>query len=231
MQISGIGGGNTEGLRPISMPKSTEINPEVDNLQKQIEAKRKQLSDLQNDDRMSPEQKQKKREEIQQEISELEAQKNAAEMAAKQKEREEAQERQAKSSGDTYSRNQDGDISRISARGMQAMISASKSMEMAELKENIQNSFEDEASILETEIKLDEGKGVVSERKEKELADINVKTKTLGQENARDLQRANEEIEERFRDKDDNEHVDEEEKSAFTNTGRIEEGGSGNGNF
>ena len=78
MQISGIGGGNTEGLRPISMPKSTEINPEVDNLQKQIEAKRKQLSDLQNDDRMSPEQKQKKREEIQQEISELEAQKNGS---------------------------------------------------------------------------------------------------------------------------------------------------------
>ncbi len=229
MQISGIGGGND--VRPISMPKSTGNNPEVDNLQKQIEAKRKQLSDLQNDDRMSPEQKQRKREEIQQEISELEAQKNAAEMAAKQKEREEAQERQAKSSGDSYSRNQDGDTSRISARGMQAMISASQSMEMAEIKGNIRNSFEDEASILETEIKLDEGKGVVSERKQDELADINVKTKTLGQENARDLQRANEEIEENFRDKDDKEQVDKKEESGFTNLDETEEGGAENGNF
>ena len=111
------------------------------------------------------------------------------------------------------------------------MISASQSMEMAEIKGNIRNSFEDEASILETEIKLDEAKGVVSERKQEELADINVKAKTLGQENARDLQRANEEIEESFRNKDDKEQVDKKEESGFTNLDETEEGGTENGNF
>ena len=118
MQISGIGGG--QNSQPIRMPNNSS-NPEVDSLQKQIEEKQKRLQELGNNDRLSPEQKQKKRESLQQEITELEAEKHQAEMAAKQKERREAEEKLARQNDESFSRNKDGDTAKISARGMKAL--------------------------------------------------------------------------------------------------------------
>ena len=89
--IRGIEAG--QDTRAIAWQKTNPDNPEVDHLQQQIEEKQKQLQELSKDETLAPEQKQKKRQGLEQEITELEAQKNQAEMAAKQKERQEAEEK------------------------------------------------------------------------------------------------------------------------------------------
>lgn len=212
MQISGIGGGNN--LRPVMMPKQNNNNPEVDSLQKQIEEKRKQLSELSNNDKLSPEQKQKKRESLQQEITELEAQKNQAEMAAKQKERQEAEEKMARQNDESLSRNEDGDTAKISARGMKALISAGQAMDMADVKNGVRTSLKCEAGILESEIKLDQARGDDTTKKEEQLSKINTKANDLNRQMLDDLDQANDVLAiHRDEDRDDSDELDEAQKN------------------
>ena len=192
MQISGIGDG--QDTRPVMMPQQGTNNPELDSLQRQIEEKQKQLQELGKDDKLSPEQKQKKRQSLEQEIAELEAQKNQVKMAAKQKERKEAEERQAKQNGESYNRNKDGDTSQISARGMKALITAGAAMDMADVKNRVATSLEGEAGVLESEIKLDQGRGGDTTKKEKQLGEINAKADDLNRKTLDDLDKANEEM-------------------------------------
>ena len=192
MQISGIGDG--QDTRPVMLPQQGTNNPELDSLQRQIEEKQKQLQELGKDDKLSPEQKQKKRQSLEQEIAELEAQKNQVKMAAKQKERKEAEERQVKQSGDSYNRNKDGDTSQISARGMKALITAGATMDMADVKNRVATSLEGEAGVLESEIKLDQGRGGDTAKKEEQLEEINAKADDLNRKTLDDLDKANEEM-------------------------------------
>ncbi len=208
MQISGIGSG--ADTRPMIMLRHNSNNPEVDSLQRQIEEKKKQLQEIGKDDRLSPEQIQKRRQSIEQEIAELEAQKNQAEIAAKQKERESAEARQAKNSEDTINRNKDGDTSKISSRGMKALITASQAMEMADVKNGVKTSLEDDAGILESEIKLDQARGVDTTKKEEKLSEINAKASDLNRKTLDDLDKANEEIRS-TRDNERDEQRDEEQ--------------------
>ena len=239
---------NTANSTPISSPMRTGASGGTDavsdSLQKQINEKKRQLQELDKDEGLSPEQKAKKRQEIQQEISNLEMQKRQHEMEMKQKKREEQAQAQAEKQeerrtaeqakqqtqrraeeqakqqaqrqageqakmvaqrraaeqaknevpkgtqtetdepqdrnekeegkkGDVRHKNSDGDTARLSARGMKAMISAAKEMEMANVKEGIQTSLKGEAGVLEAEIKLDGGRGGSTDRKQKRLSQIN----------------------------------------------------------
>lgn len=192
MRISGIGGG--QDARTIAMPKTSDSNPELDNLQKQIDEKRKQMQELGKDESLPPEQKQKKRQSLEQEIAELEAQKNQAEMAAKQKERQEAEAKQVRHNDEAYSRSKDGDTALISARGMKAMITAGQAIEMADVTNGVKKSMEGEAGVLESEIKLDQASGADTTRKEQRLHEIEEKTSDLNRQSIADLDEANEEL-------------------------------------
>ncbi|MBR1629874.1 MAG: FlxA-like family protein [Lachnospiraceae bacterium] len=192
MKLSGIDGGREAW--PIAMPRKNDNNPELEILQKQIDEKRKQLQEIGNEEGLSPEQKQKRRQAIEQEIADLEAQKNQAEMAAKQKEREEAEERLARHNEEAYSRNRDGDTAQISARGMKAMITAGQAIEMADVKSVFKNSLEDEDGIFESEIKQDKSSGVDTTKKEARLNEIQQRTNDLNRKSLDDLDEANEEM-------------------------------------
>ena len=115
-------------------------------------------------------------------------------MAAKQKEREEAEERLARRNEEAYSWNRDGDTAQISARGMKAMITAGQAIEMADVKSGVKNSLEDEAGILESEIKQDKASGADTAKKEARLNEIQQRTNDLNRKSLDDLDEANEDM-------------------------------------
>ena len=132
---------------------------------------------------MSTEEKMKKRQEIQKEISELNSQLRQHQMEMQKKEAEEAKKKQAESasaaerSGDSRKENvKNGQVDvQISAEGMQAMISADGAMKQAKVQGSVANSMEGRAGVLEVEIKLDGARNGDTSAKEAQLADVRQK--------------------------------------------------------
>lgn len=147
-------------------------------IQKQIENAQKQLQDISSNENMTLEEKMKKRQEIQQEITALNQQ-------LRQHQIEQRKEQQSKGasmddmlggsrkSGTVKSANKKSGLSQAS---MQAMISADSSMKQAKVQGRMATQMEGKAGVLESEIKLDKERGVNTEKKEEELADLQAKT-------------------------------------------------------
>ena len=63
----------------------------------------------------------------------------------------------------------------LSQASMQAMISADSSMKQAKVQGSMATQMEGKAGVLESEIKMDKGRGASTEKKEEELADLQAK--------------------------------------------------------
>ena len=63
----------------------------------------------------------------------------------------------------------------LSQASMQAMISADSSMKQAKVQGSMATQMEGKAGVLESEIKMDKGRGARKEKKEEELADLQAK--------------------------------------------------------
>lgn len=141
------------------------------NIQNQIANKQKQLQELSSNEEMSLEEKMKKRQEIQQEITTLNQQ-------LRQHQIEQRKEQQSKGSsmedmlgGSQKSIKTGKQNSGLSQSNMQAMISADSSMKQAKVQGSVAVQMEGKASVLESEIKMDQGRGQSTKKKEEELAD------------------------------------------------------------
>lgn len=142
------------------------------NIQQQIMDNQKKMQDISSDQKMSVEEKMKKRQEIQQEISDLNNQLRQH-LAEKQKEQQQEQkkaETQAASAQSTSSQETGIGISGI---GMSAMISAGTSLKQAQSHDSVKVKLEGRAGVLRAEIKQDAPRGNV-EAKERELAEIEI---------------------------------------------------------
>ena len=122
-------------------------------IQKQIANAQKQLQELSSNDSMPLEEKMKKRQEIQQEISRLQQQlmqhqieqrKQQAQKADLPVQQTQKQKPETKGSG-------------FSQPGMQAMLSADCSIKQAKVQGGVAGKMKDMANILKTEIKFDRG--------------------------------------------------------------------------
>lgn len=145
------------------------------NIQNQIQAKQQELQKLSENEDMSLEDKMKKRQEIQQEISDLNMQLRQHQI----EQRREQQQSKGSSMDDmlggkhkVQKKPQNRQNAGLSQASMKAMISADSSMKQAAVQGNVATSMEDRARVLETEIKQDRGG---SEAKKAELADIKAK--------------------------------------------------------
>ena len=179
MNISGISG-NTTGASSFRIEMNKDSDPFSKSIQSQIANAQKQMQELGDNKDMSPEEKMKKRQEIQQQITDLQNQLRQHQI----EQRKESQKKSAPSMTDMLGGNSQHGKSRKSSAGMssasmQAIISADISMDQAKVQGAVKTDVEGKAGILESEIKLDEARGADTTKKKEELADLESKAQDL----------------------------------------------------
>ncbi len=182
MKINGFNGTNTQ----IGVMGMAQANDSVSkNIQNQIANAQQKLQDLSSNEELSLEDKMKKRQEIQQEITNLNQQLR--------------QHQSKKSSMDDMVAGTKNTSAKkgtsLSQAGMRAMISADSSMKQAKVQGSMATQMEGRADVLESEIKQDAGKGN-TEKKEEELADLQAKAQSATAAQMSSLSDANKSMEE-----------------------------------
>ena len=190
MKINGINGANTQ-MGQMGMNQATDSYSR--NIQNQIANAQKQLQELSSNEEMTLEEKMKKRQEIQQQISDLN-------MQLRQHQAEQRKEKQqAKASsmddmiGGTKSKAGEKGIG-MSQAGMTAMISADTSIKQAKVQGSVATSMEGRAGVLESEIKNNHGSDVT--KKKEELADVTQKAQAATASQMNTLAETNKAMEE-----------------------------------
>ena len=172
MTINGINGANTQ-MKQMGMNQATDSYSR--NIQSQIANAQKQLQELSSNEDMSLEEKMKKRQEIQQQISDLNMQLRQHQMEQRK------EKQQAKSSsmdgmlGGTGNTKAGGKGTGLSQASMTAMISADSSIKQAKVQGSVATKMEGRSGILKSEIKLDQAIGGDTRKKEEELAETEQK--------------------------------------------------------
>ncbi len=172
MRIEGIN--NRNGGMPAQMPQSTDATGK--NIQSQIKRLEQELQKLSENENMSMEEKMKKRQEIQQEISTLNIQLRQHQIA----QRRDPNQNKLSSMDDMIGgqpkvrgKAKNGQGASLSQASMKAMISAGSSMKQAEASGSVAVSMEDRAGVLKAEMKQDGGKGEnTAKAKQEELANV-----------------------------------------------------------
>lgn len=168
---------STNGVNP--NPGQARMQQQKDSvskdIQKQIADKQKELQNLSSNSELGMEEKQKKRQEIMQEISDLNNQLRQHQMELR---REAAQTRKNQSSGSSVDELTGGRTKKAGKQGrvmsqasMQAVISADSAVKQAQIQGSTANRLENQAHILESEIKQDKGRTDVT-KKEEELTRV-----------------------------------------------------------
>ncbi len=159
-------------------------------IQKQIANAQKQLQELSSNDSMPLEEKMKKRQEIQQEISRLQQQlmQHQIEQRKQQAQKADLPVQQ------TQKRKPEAKRSGFSQPGMQAMLSADCSIKQAKVQGGVAGKMKDMANILKTEIKFDRGGNI--EAKQAALAELESKATEASSAQISTLADANQEMKE-----------------------------------
>ncbi|MDE5908440.1 MAG: FlxA-like family protein [Lachnospiraceae bacterium] len=154
-----------------------QADPVSRNIQNQIANAQKKLKDLSADDKMTPEEKMKKRQEIQQEIASLQQQlrQHQIEQKREQQSKDSSMEALTGQSRKTSAAKSGSKGAGLSTSSMQAMISADSSVKQAKVQGSVATKMEGRAGVLEVEIKLDSSRGGSTEAKEEELAKARAK--------------------------------------------------------
>lgn len=190
MKISGFNGRNMQA----GIMGMVQTNDSVStNIQNQIANAQQRLKDLSSKEEMSFEDKMKKRQEIQQEITKLHQQ-------LRQHQMEQRKEQQGKKSSvdDLVGGTKNASVRKgtgLSRANMQAMISADSSMKQARVQGNMATQMKGQAGVLAAEIKQDAGRGN-TEKKEVELAKLQTRVQAATQAQISTLADANRVMEE-----------------------------------
>lgn len=190
MTINGINGVNTQ-MKQMGMNQATDSYSR--NIQSQIANAQKQLQELSSNEDMSLEEKMKKRQEIQQQISDLNMQLRQHQMEQRK------EKQQAKSSsmddmlGGTKSGKTGSGSSGLSQASMTAMLSVDTSIKQAKVQGSVATNLEGRANVLKAEVK--QGGGNVEAKKE-EIAELEQKAQSATSSQISTLADANKTMEE-----------------------------------
>ena len=154
MKINGFNGTNTQ-TGAIGMAQANDSVSK--NIQNQIANAQQKLQDLSSNEELSLEDKMKKRQEIQQEITNLNQQlrQHQIEQRKEQQSKKSSMDDMVAGTKNTSAKKGTG----LSQAGMRAMISADSSMKQAKVQGSMATQMEGRAGVLESEIKQDAGKG------------------------------------------------------------------------
>ena len=192
MRINGFSGTNTQTGAMGMVQAGDSVSR---NIQNQIANAQQKLQDLSSNKEMSLEDKMKKRQEIQQEINNLNQQlrQHQIEQRSKQQSKNSSSMDDMVAGTNNTSKKKDTGLSQAS---MQAMISADSSMKQAKVQSSTATQLEGRAGVLESEIKQDKGSGANTGKKEVELADLRAKAQSATAAQMSTLADANKTMEE-----------------------------------
>ena len=179
MNVNGINGNGT-GVQAFQMKMNQGTDAVSKNLQNQIANAQKQMQELGENKEMSLEEKMKKRQEIQQQISNLQNQLRQHQI----EQRKENQQKSGSSMDDMLGGNRQAAKAKkggtgMSSASMQAIISADSSMHQVKVQGAVTSEMEGKAGVLESEIKLDEARGGDTTKKREELAEVEAKAQDI----------------------------------------------------
>ena len=196
MNVNGINA-NGAGMQSFQMNMNQGTDAVSKNLQNQIMNAQKQIQELGENKEMSLEDKMKKRQEIQQQISDLQTQLRQHQFEQRMKEQQKnsssmndmlggSKQAAKKSKGGTG----------MSSASMQAIISADSSMNQARVQGAVKSQMEGKAGVLEAEIKIDSARGADVSKKKEELAEVEEKAKNIADSQINTLADANKKLQE-----------------------------------
>ncbi len=182
MKVSGTNGINiAAGAIGMDAGIGGQADPVVKDLQNQIQGLQKQLKELSSNRELPPEMKSKKRQDIQKQITDLEAQLRQRQIEAKREEA--AKKRQKDYSMDEMlgtkqqTKGAGKESAGMSAGSMEALISADATMKQADVHGSTAQKMEGRAGVLKAEIQMDSMSGAGSNisAKKEQLAEVEAK--------------------------------------------------------
>ena len=201
MRISMNGTNAQAGIQAGRINKPMEMDSFSKSINNQIANAQKQLQELSENKDMSMEEKMKRRQEIQQQITDLNNQLRQHQI----EQRKEQQEKAAKSAEKKESAKKGDKGTGLSQASMTAIISADAAMSQAQIQGSVATRMEGRAGVLEAEIKLDSANGGNVEAKQEELAKVQQKAVAVGASQTNTLASVSKDIEEAAKaDKTDN---------------------------
>lgn len=168
MNIGNVSGAGTQGISA-GMGTGQTSDAQSKNIKKQIAEAEKKLQEISANEELSLEEKAKKRQETQKQISDLRMQLRQHEMELRRQRQEEKKAAENHVGEQQKSKGQGGELT---AAGMQAVISADSSMKQAKVQQSVSEKMEGRAGVLEAEIEQDRRGGGNTEAKEAELAEM-----------------------------------------------------------
>lgn len=193
MNINGVNG-NTSHLSPAGVGQAEDAQSR--NIRKQIEDAQKSLQEVSVNGDLSPEEKMKKRQEIQKQISDLrmQLQQHQTELRKEQREERRAAENRQRTAETAGKAEEQG--TGLSAAGMEAVISSESSMKQAKVQSGVAVKMEGRTGVLEAEIKQDGRSGGNTSAKEAELAETRQKADAAAASSVKTLKEANQKLRE-----------------------------------
>lgn len=173
MRVDGINGTN---MQNVGMNRQIGTDSVSKNIQNQIANAQKQLQELSSNKEMSIEEKMNKRQEIQQQIVDLNNQLRQHQIEMRREQQQTKSSSMDDMLGGTRKVSNTGNQGAgLSQASMQAIISADSAMTQVQNQGRVVTRMEDRAGVLESEIKLDAARGSNVEAKQEELADVQQK--------------------------------------------------------
>lgn len=166
MRISGSENGNPQS-GAISMAQTAD--PVSKQIQSQILKAQQSLQKLSSNEEMSVEEKMERRQELQKQIADLNSQLRQHQMEL----RKEKQKENSSSVNEMLgSKGEKEENPGLSQSGIKSMISADFAVSQAQLQGDVAAKLEGASRVLRSEIRMDAGRGKVSEAKEEALAGL-----------------------------------------------------------
>ncbi len=172
MKITNGTGINAANYSQMQNANNTNQDSQLKSIQKQIENVQQQLQNLSNNEEMSMEEKMNIRKELQQQLLDLNRQMSQRKMEIQQERWKKSTAKAEKQ--ETVQRNSDKqEFNVIGTTTVQGIISADASMKQVKTVQSTKTNMEGKAGVLESEIKMDKGRGGSTESKEAELKKLN----------------------------------------------------------
>ena len=190
MMTIGNGNGAANNVQSVRANTNMQSDSVSKGIQDQIANAQKQLQELGANKDMTPEEKMKKRQEIQQEINNLNQQLRQHQIE-KRKEQQAKNTPEQKESSNNQKENTPEQNTGFSTASMQAMISADSAMKQAKVQGSTARQMEGRAGVLKIEIKLDGSRGGDTASKEAELAEVEQKAENATNAQLNTLAEAN----------------------------------------
>jgi len=192
MRVDGLNGANSQ-VSGVNLMQTNDSFSKM--IQSQIANAQEQLQKLSENNDMSMEEKMKRRQEIQQQITDLNHQlrQHQIEQRRANQRRDNVIERNLPAK--KADKNGKGTRQGMSTATMRAIISADAAMSQAQVQSNVATKMEGRAGVLEAEIKQDSANGKSVESKQEELAEIQQKAATAEASQMNVLSAVNKELE------------------------------------